>query len=354
MSLSVVPNSREFVPAIKCANCGSSIPTGNISCFICGTTIPMDEAAGDKSLADYTPSLAFVQPSKPALAIVASSPQKDSAAREIASDLSPKPFPLPRRVVETEQKEEQRETDNRLRKIGVLCVLLVVCLGVAIVEFRSDMASYWAHFQETFFPAQKEVKQQPAPPVAPAPKTGPTTPPAHHATSAASVTEVAPAPATAAPRPLQVRVTGQTGAARSIPATFTAFPSNREVGVAIGERSTPEAMPTADQLVSPMRVEVSPRESLNMVLKRVAPQYPPAARAAHIQGAVVLRIVIGKDGLVKKLDAVSGEPMLVPSAITAVSQWMYRPYYRDGEPQEVETLVVVEFSLADNTRAADF
>jgi periplasmic protein TonB len=38
--------------------------------------------------------------------------------------------------------------------------------------------------------------------------------------------------------------------------------------------------------------------------------------------------------------------MLVQSAIDAVRQWRYRPYILNGDPIEVETQIVVNFSLA--------
>ena len=100
-----------------------------------------------------------------------------------------------------------------------------------------------------------------------------------------------------------------------------------------------------------MRVQVSPRESLYMLLKQVSPIYPAAARAARRQGAVVLKAIIGRDGLVKTLQPISGDPLLAPAAVNAVRQWQYRPFYRDGQPQEVETLIVVEFTLAESQAA---
>jgi protein TonB len=52
----------------------------------------------------------------------------------------------------------------------------------------------------------------------------------------------------------------------------------------------------------------------------VQPDYPADARDARIQGTVVLRAVISKDGSIEKLTLVSGHPMLAPAAIDAVKQ----------------------------------
>ncbi len=65
----------------------------------------------------------------------------------------------------------------------------------------------------------------------------------------------------------------------------------------------------------------------------------------HIQGAVVLRAIIGKDGEVHDLTPLSGPPELVQSAMGAVRQWRYRPYYLKGEPVEVDTQITVNYVL---------
>lgn len=81
------------------------------------------------------------------------------------------------------------------------------------------------------------------------------------------------------------------------------------------------------------------------LVHKVQPDYPPLARQARIQGAVVLQAVISREGMIENLQALSGHPMLVPSALTAVRQWRYRPYFLNGEPVEVETQVTVNFVL---------
>ena len=79
---------------------------------------------------------------------------------------------------------------------------------------------------------------------------------------------------------------------------------------------------------------------------RVQPLYPPLARQARIQGQVVIRAVISRNGMIENLQVLSGHPMLVQAAIDAVKQWRYRPYFLNGEPVEVETQVTVNFLLS--------
>ncbi len=81
------------------------------------------------------------------------------------------------------------------------------------------------------------------------------------------------------------------------------------------------------------------------LIRRIQPDYPPLARQARIQGSVVLRAVISRDGRIENLQVLNGHPMLAPAAIEAVRQWRYRPYMLNGEPVEVETQITVNFTL---------
>ncbi len=100
------------------------------------------------------------------------------------------------------------------------------------------------------------------------------------------------------------------------------------------------------RIARPLRVRVSSGVSSGMLAKKVAPEYPPDARAAGVQGTVVLQANIDKEGNVSNLLLVSGDPMLAPAAIDAVKQWKYKPYLLNGEAVEVETTIQVNFVLA--------
>jgi protein TonB len=82
------------------------------------------------------------------------------------------------------------------------------------------------------------------------------------------------------------------------------------------------------------------------LIQKIEPQYPPLARAARVQGEVVLSAIIDSNGQINNLQLVSGHPMLVPAAIAAVKQWRYKPYLLNGQPVEVETTITVIFSLS--------
>jgi protein TonB len=81
-------------------------------------------------------------------------------------------------------------------------------------------------------------------------------------------------------------------------------------------------------------------------LKYVRPAYTEAARRKRTQGAVVLDVVIEKDGSVGAVKVLMplGEG-LTDSAIAAVRQWRYEVSEKDGQPIAVMMLVTIQFSL---------
>jgi protein TonB len=100
---------------------------------------------------------------------------------------------------------------------------------------------------------------------------------------------------------------------------------------------------------APKPVAHPPRVSRMMegnLIYKVQPAYPPMARSARIQGAVVVRAIISRSGAIENLQVLAGHPLLVKAAIDAVSQWRYRPYILNDEPVEVETQITVNFVLA--------
>ena len=82
-----------------------------------------------------------------------------------------------------------------------------------------------------------------------------------------------------------------------------------------------------------------------MVVHRVEPVYPPAAKRAHTQGEVLLKATIGKDGRIHNLTVVSGPRDLIDASVGAVQQWRYRPYTVKGDPVDVETTIRIQYHM---------
>lgn len=76
------------------------------------------------------------------------------------------------------------------------------------------------------------------------------------------------------------------------------------------------------------------------------PRYTKEARLAHIEGVVQFGVSITKTGEVADLHVISGNPLLVAAATTAVKQFRYAPCRVNGEPVEVKTKIDISFTLS--------
>src|SRR5260370_17648570 len=94
------------------------------------------------------------------------------------------------------------------------------------------------------------------------------------------------------------------------------------------------------------RSRIGGNRQATQILSTPKPAYPPEAKQARIQGVVKLSVIIGKDGTVQDIKAMSGQPILVPASLEAVRQWIYKPTLLNGQPVEVETVVDVNFTLS--------
>jgi len=106
----------------------------------------------------------------------------------------------------------------------------------------------------------------------------------------------------------------------------------------------PEVKPPAPP-APPKRIKMGGLVEQGKLISGPRPIYPPLARQARIEGTVRLEAVISRDGTILNLRAVSGHPMLVPAAVAAVRQWIFRPTSLNGEPVEVATVIDVNFTL---------
>jgi len=102
----------------------------------------------------------------------------------------------------------------------------------------------------------------------------------------------------------------------------------------------PDVAPATD---FPQHVRVSETVMQGLLLSKVSPEYPAAAKANHVQGVVTLAMVIRKDGTITDVQVVSGPPELTAAAVDAARQWRYRPYQLLGRPVEIQTTAQFNF-----------
>ncbi len=102
----------------------------------------------------------------------------------------------------------------------------------------------------------------------------------------------------------------------------------------------------AEAQVRPKGIRVSEEVMRSYRLKTVDPVYPAAALKNGVQGTVILQPWIDKAGTVGEVAVVSGDPLLVESAVAAVKQWKYKPYLLNAEPFEIQTKVSLNFKIS--------
>lgn len=115
----------------------------------------------------------------------------------------------------------------------------------------------------------------------------------------------------------------------------------------------PDALTTTGRTtavaVTPTRpakpLPISSGISAGMLLIPIRPIYPAIARAAHIEGTVIVEATISRAGTIESLHVISGPALLRQAALEAIQPARYQPYRLNGEPVDVQTTITVNFRL---------
>jgi TonB family protein len=134
---------------------------------------------------------------------------------------------------------------------------------------------------------------------------------------------------------------------RMAPSTKSSIRNSGSVQAAVTPEADAAGVPTT---VSPDAATpgTGRRGAGKYVLERVDPDYPEEARQRRIEGPVVLKALVGSDGVVRELKVMSGDPLLAKAATDAVRQWRFEPHRVKGRPVEFETRITVNFALPSN------
>lgn len=112
-----------------------------------------------------------------------------------------------------------------------------------------------------------------------------------------------------------------------------------------GSTSQPAVGPVSSSSLPPRTdADIIPRDAVGTN----QPKYPKEALKGKVQGAVVLRGVIAKDGTIRSLSTISGDPLLAKAAIEAVRKWRYAPYKLHDELIETQNTITLEFRIDDS------
>jgi len=138
------------------------------------------------------------------------------------------------------------------------------------------------------------------------------------------------APETADPAPTQEPDPGKTDPFGSLGGGGTGLDANRAVTMA-PERPDPKQVVVLDDL---------PREVYSP-----KPEYPELARQAQMEGTVILRVLVNREGNVQEVILERSSPVFDEAAEKAIRQWRFRPGILDHVPVAAWVTIPVRFVL---------
>jgi TonB family protein len=268
----------------------------------------------------------------------------------------PKPGPVLQAQFRAKSREDRRQ---RELMVGSLCILLLA-LGILL----------W-HDRDFWIPPDDADVDQPAAETVPAAKTAPSksvplvitrSPTTTHKNVRRHTKGLVPSPP-AAPAPDEgsgITVTSRTvlpplnvevvaGGTRRV-----VQPGNNALHVDLQPALPAQATVEIPESESAASVTSSAAERIEMpatsgiVASEVRPNYPLLARQMKVQGRVILLALIGKDGIIQRLNVVSGPPILASAAEDAVRQWHFKPHVEGKEAVETQAKITVNFTISTN------
>jgi TonB family protein len=84
---------------------------------------------------------------------------------------------------------------------------------------------------------------------------------------------------------------------------------------------------------------------MEKAIKKVEPDYPPIARAAGVEGKVIVSIKTSAEGKVLEATIIEGHPLLRDSVLRAAKQWEFKPSELSGVPVKVQAELTFHFTL---------
>jgi TonB family protein len=75
------------------------------------------------------------------------------------------------------------------------------------------------------------------------------------------------------------------------------------------------------------------------------PVYPPIAKAAHVQGDVIVSVIVDEKGRIVSAKVVSGPAMLQQAALDAVKKFQFNPFSVGNKPIRITTTLTIPFHI---------
>jgi protein TonB len=114
-----------------------------------------------------------------------------------------------------------------------------------------------------------------------------------------------------------------------------------------GGKTAPKQM-VAQSRGTAQRIPIGGNVQMSRLLKQVRPDYPDELQQLGVQGTVMIKAIISKEGTVLNPVVINTaiDQRLAKLAVDAVSQWTYEPTLLNGQPVEVVTSIDIAFQLA--------
>ena len=224
----------------------------------------------------------------------------------------------------------------------VVIALVVVALHAGLIW--ALQRGLTQHPPEQVIPAEvlAELIEPPAPQAAPAPPAPPVPPSKPVKTAPAPSPQKTPpkAPAPTQPQAQPLAIADATPSPNAPAGSLASAPPAAAAPVAAGPAAAPPAAPSA-----PAAVQL-PSSNADY-LQNPKPAYPPLSRRLGEQGKVIVRVLIGADGVPRKaeLHQSSGFDRLDRAALDTTLKWRYVPGKRGGMAEEMWFNVPINFVL---------
>jgi protein TonB len=155
----------------------------------------------------------------------------------------------------------------------------------------------------------------------------------------------APQPSVGLPEPVpdeqvseKTTIATQTELAQMIPSSpFDSRSGPGDSLVIEGGMGGDDYMPSPDEFVAV--------EEMPVLVSMPQPEYPEMARSAELEGQVLVRALVGKDGLVHDAQIAQSIPLLDEAAKAAVMKAVFKPAIQANKPVAVWVAIPIRFKL---------
>jgi TonB family protein len=93
------------------------------------------------------------------------------------------------------------------------------------------------------------------------------------------------------------------------------------------------------------RIDLSSGIMADNLMEWHPPAYPRLASLARVQAPVFLQAIVSGRGTVESVHVIKGPYLLRRAAADTVRTWRYKPYFLNGKPVDVATIVTIDFAL---------